>query len=192
MNRTMMILIASFGLVVPAVPQMHPSPGPIPAGTVIRVRTNEMIDTDNAANGRMFRGVVTEDATDRHGNVVIPRGSPADLAVREVSKHQLSLDLAAVTARGRTYAVTSSSETVYGGKKPGIGKNKRTAKFLGGGAAAGSVIGAIAGGGTGALVGGLVGAGAGAGAQTLTRGKSVHVPAESMLTFRLEQPLTTR
>jgi hypothetical protein len=53
------------------------------------------------------------------------------------------------------------------------------------------VIGAIAGGGTGALVGGLVGAGAGAGAQTLTRGKSVHVPAESMLTFRLEQPLIT-
>ena len=33
---------------------------------------------------------------------------------------------------------------------------------------------------------------AGAGAQTLTRGKSVHVPAESTLTFRLEQPLTTR
>jgi hypothetical protein len=49
----------------------------------------------------------------------------------------------------------------------------------GGGAAAGSVIGAIAGGGAGALVGGLVGGGAGAGAQTLTRGKSVHVPAEN-------------
>jgi len=59
-------------------------------------------------------------------------------------------------------------------------------------AAAGSVIGAIAGGGAGALVGGLVGGGAGAGAQTLTRGKSVHAPAESTFTFRLEQPLSTR
>ena len=104
----------------------------------------------------------------------------------------MSLDLATVTARRRTYVVASSPETIYGTKKPGIGKNKRTAKFIGGGAAAGSVIGAIAGGGAGALVGGLVGGGAGAGAQTLTRGKSVHVPAESTLTFRLEQPLTTR
>jgi hypothetical protein len=38
----------------------------------------------------------------------------------------------------------SNPETIYGTKKPGIGKNKRTAKFIGGGAAAGSVIGAIA------------------------------------------------
>jgi len=140
----------------------------------------------------MFRAVVAENATDRHGNVVIQKGSPAELEVRGVSKHQLSLDLATVTTRGRTYAVASSPETLYGAKKPGIGKNKRTAKFIGGSAAAGSVIGAIAGGGTDALIGGLVGAGAGAGAQTLTRGKSVHVPAESTLTFRLEQPLTTR
>jgi hypothetical protein len=190
MNRTIMILIASLGLVVPAVPQMNR--GTIPAGTVIRVRTDETIDANNAAPGRMFRGVVAENATDRHGNVVIPKGSHAELAVREVSKHQLSLDLATVTARGRAYAVASSPETIYGTKKPGIGKNKRTAKFIGGGAAAGSVIGAIAGGGAGALVGGLVGGGAGAGAQTLTRGKEVHVPAESTLTFRLEQPLTTR
>jgi hypothetical protein len=166
--------------------------GTIPAGTVIRVRTNETIDANNAAPGRMFTAVVAQNATDRYGNVVVPKGSPAELAVRGVSKHKLSLDLATVTPRGRTYAVVSSPGTIYGAKKPGIGKNKRTAKFMGGGAAAGSVIGAIAGGGTGALVGGLVGAGAGAGAQTLTRGKSVHVPAESTLTFRLEQPLTTR
>ena len=55
----------------------------------------------------------------------------------------MSLDLATVTARGRTYAVSSSPETIYGTKKPGIGKNKRTAKFIGGGAAAGSVIGPL-------------------------------------------------
>ena len=130
MNRTIMFLIASFGLVVPAVPQNR---GTIPAGTVIRVRTDETIDANNSAPGRMFTGVVAENATDRHGNVVIPKGSPAELAVRRVSKHQVSLDLATVTARGRTYAVASSPESIYGTKKPGIGKNKRTAKFIGGG-----------------------------------------------------------
>ena len=55
----------------------------------------------------------------------------------------------------------------------------------------GAIIGAIAGGGKGAAIGGGVGAAAGAGAQVLTRGKSVNVPAESLVTFRLEQPLQT-
>src|ERR1700747_793800 len=103
MNRTITILFASFGLVVPAVPQTNR--GTIPAGTVIRVRTNETIDANNAAPGRMFTGVVAENATDRHGTVVTPKGSLAELAVRGVSKHRLSLDLATVTARGNTYAV---------------------------------------------------------------------------------------
>jgi hypothetical protein len=70
-----------------------------------------------------------------------------------------------------------------------FGKNKRTAIFLGGGAAAESAIGAIVGGGSGALIGGLVGTGTGVGAQALTRGKSVHVPAESLLAFRLDRPV---
>jgi hypothetical protein len=35
----------------------------------------------------------------------------------------------------------------------------------------------------------LIGAAAGAGAQILTRGKSVKVPAESTLRFKLDDPL---
>jgi hypothetical protein len=188
MNRIISIVIASLGLAAAAAPQARTDT--IPVGTIIRVRTNETIDASNATPGRAFAGMVSENVTDKSGRVVIPMGSTAELAVRGVSKHQIALDLQSVTAGGRRYAVLSSQQTIQSTKKPGIGKNKRTAKFLGGGAAAGSVIGAIAGGGTGALIGGLVGAGAGAGAQTLTRGKSVHVPAESLLTFRLERPLT--
>jgi outer membrane lipoprotein SlyB len=71
----------------------------------------------------------------------------------------------------------------------GIGANKRTAEMTGGGALLGTVIGAVAGGGKGAAIGALAGAGAGATAQVLTRGKEVKVPAESMLTFKLDQPL---
>jgi len=182
------VLIASLGLGFAAVPEANR--GAIPAGTNIRVRTSQTIDASNAATGRVFTGVVAEDAKSAHGAVVIPKGATAELVVRSVSKHQVTLDLASITAGGKRYAVASSQETVNGTKKPGVGKNKRTAKFLGGGAAAGTVFGAIAGGGTGALVGGLLGTGAGAGAQTLTRAKSVHVPAESLLTFRLQRQLT--
>lgn len=188
MKRIFTVLIASLGLAAAGVHQ--PSRDTIPVGTIIHVRTNQKIDANNASAGQVFPGVVAENVTDKSGRVVIPRGSSADLAVIGVSKHEIALDLDSVTVGGRRYVVSSSAETVHGTQKPGVGKNKRTAKFLGGGAAAGSVIGAIAGGGTGALIGGLVGGGAGAAAQTLTRGKSVHVPAESLLTFRLERPLT--
>jgi len=51
------------------------------------------------------------------------------------------------------------------------------------------VIGAITGGGKGAAIGAGAGAAAGAGTQLLTRGRSVSVPAESLLTFRLGQDL---
>jgi hypothetical protein len=189
MYRMLAILMASFGIAVAAVPTDR---GMIPAGTIIRVRTNEFIDADNAAPGRAFTGVVQESAKDRHGNVIIPKGSLAQLVVRDAGKHHVTLDLASITAGGKTYAVSSSGETITGSKKPGVGKNKRTAKFLGGGAAAGGVIGAIAGGGVGALVGGAVGAGGGAAAQQLTRKKSVRVPSESLLTFQLQRPLVTR
>jgi len=189
MKRLLLILLASFGVGIAAVPPQV-SRGTIPAGAIIRVRTNQTIDASNAATGRVFTGVLVDDVTNKAGAVMAPRGSPAELGVRSVSNHELALDVVSITINGTRYAVLSSQEVIQGAKKPGVGKNKRTAKFIGGGGAAGTVIGAIAGGGTGALVGGLVGAGGGAAAQTLTRGKSVHVPAESVLTFRLEQPLT--
>ena len=52
------------------------------------------------------------------------------------------------------------------------------------------MVGTIAGGGKGAAIGAFAGAAGGAGAQTLTRGKSVRVPAESLVTFRLKRPFT--
>jgi hypothetical protein len=41
-----------------------------------------------------------------------------------------------------------------------------------------------------AAIGAAAGAGAGAGTQILTRGKTVKVPAETTLRFKLDQPLT--
>jgi hypothetical protein len=71
----------------------------------------------------------------------------------------------------------------------GIGKNKKTAEMVGGGALLGTVIGAVAGGGKGAAIGAVLGGAGGAGAQVLTKGKQVKVPAESVLTFQLSRPI---
>src|SRR4029450_752778 len=86
-------------------------------------------------------------------------------------------------SRGRRGDVKTDSGT-------GIGKNKRTAEAVGGGAALGTIIGTIAGGGKGAAIGVLGGAAGGATAQVLTRGRDVQVPAETVLTFMLDRPVT--
>jgi hypothetical protein len=53
----------------------------------------------------------------------------------------------------------------------------------------GAIVGAIAGGGKGAAIGAASGAGAGAVGQTVTRGRNVRLPAESLITFRLDRGL---
>jgi hypothetical protein len=72
------------------------------------------------------------------------------------------------------------------------GKGKRTAVLAGGGAGLGALIGGLAGGGKGAAIGALAGAGAGTGGAAFTGNKDIVLPAESVLSFKLEQPLEVK
>jgi hypothetical protein len=182
--RILLVLLAVTTLAVAQV-------GTIGTGTRILVRTSEMIEVKKSED-RVFAGVVDVAVRDANGTVAIPRGAHVDLVVRELSNKDLALDLESLTVSGRRYAVATDSVATGSGQKDGIGSNKRTAEYVGGGALLGTIIGAIAGGGKGAAIGAAAGAGAGAGTQVLTRGKTVRVPAESLLTFRLEQPLQMR
>src|SRR5437764_13963767 len=96
-------------------------------------------------------------------------------------------DMQSVSVEGQRYHL-STADLIEKGHS-GIGTNKRTGEFVGGGAAVGAIIGAIAGGGKGAAIGAGSGAGAGALTQVLTKGGSIKVPVESVLTFRLDRPL---
>jgi hypothetical protein len=164
----------------------------IPSGTEVTVRTDTAIkaNAETTTGTRMYSGTVSEDVMDDAGSVLIPRGSPAQLAAMKSSDSNLTLDLRSISVRGRRYTVEATDVAAPGGKHGGIGKNKRTGEFVGGGAVAGTIIGALAGGGKGAAIGALAGGAAGAGAQVLTRGKAINVPAETKLKFRLEEPLT--
>ena len=161
----------------------------IPAGTNIPVRTNETINVHGSPDRRVYTGVVQSDVLDRDGRVAIARGSSVELMVRDIGNHTLALDLDSVTVNGKRYSVESSEVTRTGHEKEGVGANARTGKFVGGGALFGTIVGAIAGGGKGAAIGALAGGAAGATGQMATRGGRVRVPAESLVTFRLEQPL---
>ena len=163
-------------------------------GTQISVRNEETIDSGRAVEGQTFAAEVSRDVLDETESVVIPRGANAQIVIRSATKggkvqgrSDLALDLASVSIDGRRYLLDTRDIVRRG--TAGVGKNKRTAEFTGGGAAIGAIIGAIAGHGKGAAIGAGSGAGAGALAQVLTRGESVKVPVESLLTFRLDSPL---
>jgi hypothetical protein len=164
------------------------------SGTELHIRTNESIDSGKAAEGQHYAAEVSRDVLNSAGAVVIPKGSQAQVVIRSVSQggkirgaSDLVVNLSSVTVRGRRYQLDSSDVEQRG--KDGVGANKRTATYTGGGAAVGAIIGAIAGGGKGAAIGAGAGAGAGALTQILTKGKTIRIPAESTLTFRLESPL---
>jgi hypothetical protein len=165
----------------------------VPAGAEISVRNAVEIDSATATEGQTFAADVTKDVLDAGGKVVIPDGADALIVIKSAGGGQtkgasdLILDLASVAVGGRQYRLNTVDLAEKG--KEGVGKNKRTAEFIGGGAAIGSVIGAITGGGKGAAIGAGAGAGGGALAQTLTKGGSIKIPADTELTFKLESPL---
>jgi hypothetical protein len=164
---------------------------PIPAGTTVQVRTTESIDTQQM-DGRIFRGTVESDVRDTQGRLAIPRGATAELVVRRDTDNDLVLDLDSVTVDGRRYGVDATRNRIGGGidvRNSGIGANKETARNVGGGALLGAILGAVIGGGDGAATGAAVGAAAGAGVQILTKGRRVNVPAESLLSYRLQSDM---
>lgn len=207
MKRAIPVVATCLGLMIPAMAQDNAGrdnrpiqdsrdrdreqnanyPDRIPAGTQIRVRNNSMIDVRDRGNNRVYTATVSQDVFGENRNVLIPRGSNAELVVTSTNNDNMAVDLESVTVRGHRYMVEAGAYN--GARRGGIGENKRTGEYVGGGALLGTIVGAIAGGGKGAAIGALAGAGAGAGGEVLTHGKTVRVPAETVLTFRLEQPL---
>lgn len=173
-------------LVLLAIPALAQPRHVVPEGAEVRVRTDQRIPA-NPPVGTVYRATVSEDVQDGSGAVIIPRGAPARLVAVQDGKNSV-LDLRSVTLRGRRYLLAAQG-TKTGGA--GLGANKRTAKYVGGGAAIGALLGAIAGGGKGAAIGAAIGGAGGAGAQVYT-GRKKEIPAETELKFKLAQNLELR
>ncbi len=157
----------------------------IEQGTVVAVRTDDRIEAERF-DPRIYTGTVEDNVWGTDGRLAIPRGATVELMVREARDRDLILDLESVTIRGERYALRADAERIE--SRSGVGANRRTGKFAGGGALIGGIIGAIAGGGKGAAIGAGAGAAAGLGAAAV-RGRNVRLPAESVVTFRLDRGL---
>jgi len=161
----------------------------LPAGTRLAILTNEQIDSNTANTNQFYSGQVDQDVTDSVGEIIISRGSPAELVIRTFSSgSDMTLDVQAITVNGRRYRISTAPLRQKG--RNGLGMNKRTAEMVGGGALIGTIIGAVVGHGKGAAIGAAVGAAGGAGAEVLTKGKQVSIPAETVLTFSLNNSVT--
>ncbi len=159
----------------------------IPAGTRVRVRINQDLGSKISHPGDTFSATVA-DAVIVDGQTVIPRDARAEGTVIDAKPlghfkggALLELRLERVRTQWGSYPVqTSTMERVE------QGKGKRTGFFAGGGGAFGALVGGLAGGGKGALVGALAGAGAGTAGSAMTGNHQIFLPAETLITFRLE------
>jgi hypothetical protein len=151
------------------------------------VRIGQTLSTKQNNVGDNFRGTLVQ--TVRVDNVpVIRAGTPVLGSVtgaKGQGKFKGAGDLAITLNRVGSQNV---STTAY--EKAVSGKGKRSTGFIAGGGGGGALIGGLAGGGKGALIGGLVGAGAGTAGAAFTGNKTVEIPAESVITFRLVSPIT--
>jgi hypothetical protein len=170
-------------------PRGDNQPEYLPAGTRLAILTNEQIDSNSPNTNQIYSGQVDRDVTDNAGEIIVSRGSPAELVIRTFSSgSDMTLDVQAITVNGRRYRISTAPLRQTG--RNGLGMNKRTAEMVGGGALIGTIIGAVVGHGKGAAIGAAVGAAGGAGAQVLTKGKQVSIPAETVLTFSLNNSVT--
>jgi hypothetical protein len=179
-----------------AMSNMKPEPAQtlvVPAGTVLTVRLGQTVGSKVSSTGQTFTATLASPVV-IGGKTAIPSGATASGTVVDAKPlgrfkggASLQLRLTSLTVNGTEQSISTSSVV-----RTEKGKGKRTAVMAGGGAGLGALIGGLAGGGKGAAIGALAGGGAGAGGAAFTGNKDIVLPAESALSFKLEQPLEVK
>ena len=157
----------------------------VPAGTRITVRTDSQINSASAHVGQSFHANLVRDLV-VDGKTVAKAGAPARGKVtyakssgRLHAPGQVTVRLTSIQlANGKTLPVSTS-----GFRAKGKSHTKSNVTKIGGGAAAGALIGGLAGGGKGALIGTAAGAGAGTGVAAATGKEEAVIHAETAITF---------
>jgi hypothetical protein len=159
----------------------------LPAGTAITIKTIDAIDSKKSDTYTEYRASV-DDAIQANGTPIVPKGAAAVLRITEIKqagklkgKASLTLRLIAVNVNGQRISLETGDLI-----SASTSKGKTTGKSAGAGAAAGAGLGAIFGGGLGAGIGAAAGAAAGTTVAAII-GKTVKIPPESRLTFKLSQ-----
>lgn len=179
----------------PAPPPKPPRPVArtvsVDAGTSLPIRITEALDSGTTQTGQVIHGTLAADII-ADNMIAIPRGTPvtgrvtnAKDATHFSGSSMLAVELTSVQLNGQSVPVSTTAFS-----QQGKGRGKNTAMKTGGGAALGAIIGALAGGGKGAAIGAASGGGIGAGVNGVTRGEQVKIPAETLINFKLQAPVS--
>ena len=181
------------GSVISKIKSEVSKPVVVPAGSMLTVRLGEAVGSKISQPGQSFSATLSN-PVEVEGKTVIPKGATASGTVADAKPlgrfkggARLQLRLTSLNINGKDHAVETSSLV-----RTEKGKGKRTATMIGGGAGVGALIGGLAGGGKGAAIGAAAGAGAGTAGTAFTGNKEIVLPAESALSFKLEQPLEVK
>jgi hypothetical protein len=173
------------------VPEPPHEPVTLAQGTLLKVRSSEPLDSKKAKVGTPVEFTVVRDVY-AGGVLAIPRGATVRGEVTDVKKSgalggspELGLKIETLEMGGQSYALDSNPFEVKGPNKAG-----RTAGNAIGGALFGALIGGAVGGGGGAAIGAAAGGVGGTAASAATPGPRVWIPAEALMDFHLNVPLT--
>ncbi len=169
-----------------------PSSLTLPAGSWITVRMNQLLSTDHNQTGDAFTATLAEPVI-AQGLVVARRGQTVGGRVTDALKaghvkgtSQMGVELTELTlADGQQIPLKTQFVERRGDTSVG-----RDAAAVGTTTGLGAAIGAAAGGGVGAGIGAGAGAVVSLAGVLVTRGRPTVIYPETVLTFRLEQPLT--
>lgn len=161
----------------------------IPPGTELQVRMIDRLSSENANVGDQFRGTLAAPVV-VNGRTLFLKGADVTGEVVNVERSGrlsnpgvLELNLRTVSMHGRTYTVATEAFVIKGESHA-----KSNVAKIGGGTAAGAIIGALAGGGKGAAIGAGVGAAAGTGAAAATGKRPAEVQSEAILIWVAVDP----
>lgn len=179
----------------PQAPQYQPARGPvtIPPGMLLQVRTSEPVDSKRAKDGEPIQFTVIQDVA-VGGVLAIPRGATVHGVVTDAKNvgsgklagsSVLALTLTSLDLGGQSYPLSTNEFRVKGPNKAGM-----TAGNAVGGAIVGAIIGCAIGRGPGCAIGAGAGAAGGTAASAASGGPRVWIPAEALVTFHLNAPLT--
>ena len=177
----------------PPGPRYEEPKGPVtvPQGTLLQVRTSESLDNKRAKDGTPVQFTVIRDVA-VGGVLAIPKGATVHGVVTESKKAgdlggsaELALKLTSLDLGGHSYDLASDMFKVKGPNKA----NQTVGNAVGGGIL-GTIIGCAVGRGVGCAVGAGAGVAAGVGASAASSGPRAWIPAEALVTFHLDTPLT--
>ena len=164
----------------------------LPEGTELKVRTTSTLPTKTNKTGDTFTASLEEPLVEGDW-VIAPKGSTVEGRIAEGDEGgrvkgvaSLAIQLTQLeTADGQTIPIDTNVRT----RKAKTTKKKDATK-VGIATGIGAGIGAIVGGEKGAGIGAATGAGAGTGVVLATRGDPAVYPSETVITFKLQAPIT--